>query len=155
MAHDHDPLIQCNHDGVAAEVVDGEAIILNLETGAYYSLDGPGARVWQLVELGRTAGEITRTIAEEYGMPPAEVERDVAALITGLADERLVTTGVVSPSPAQAATPAVSASDPAADEPRVYRRPELRKYTEMADMLALDPPLPGLRDIEWKRTPRE
>ena len=33
-----------NTEEVAAKVIDGEAIIINLTTGVYYSMDGVGAR---------------------------------------------------------------------------------------------------------------
>jgi hypothetical protein len=151
---DHDTPIRCNHDCVAAEVVDGEAIVLNLETGTYYSLDGAGARVWQLVERGYSIGAIARTIAREYDAAPADVDRDVAALVAALVDERLV---IADPALTADVNVGVAAdvTGLAPDASRAYQRPELRTYTEMADMLALDPPLPGLRDIEWKRTPKE
>ena len=31
------------------ETMDGETILIHLETGAYYSLDGAGADTWELL----------------------------------------------------------------------------------------------------------
>jgi len=133
--------IVCNRDTVAAEVLDGEAIILNLATGAYYSLDKAGARVWTCIEHELAEQDIVRLIARDYGVELARVTEDVAALVTRLLEEQLVVLGA--PGPAGAEPPALTG-------PAAYERPDLRKYSEMADMLALDPPLPGLKDLPWK-----
>jgi hypothetical protein len=33
-----------------------------------------------------------------------------------------------------------------------YTTPELKTYRDMGDLLALDPPLPGMREIPWHAT---
>ena len=38
--------VRANPDEVAAKVVQGEAIIINLATGVYYSMTGVGAAAW-------------------------------------------------------------------------------------------------------------
>lgn len=143
-------LVRCNRDSVAAEVVDGEAIILNLETGAYYSLDQAGARIWQLLEHGLDTPAIAARVAEEYDAPAEAVASDVDALVADLLAEQLV---IVDPAPVS--EPSSMPSDTRTGAPRAYAPPALKKYTEMADMLALDPPLPGLKDLEWKRPTNE
>lgn len=42
-----------NAPTVISETIDGEAIIINLDTGAYYSLRETGAAVWQLIDKAR------------------------------------------------------------------------------------------------------
>ena len=36
---------------VLAQIIDGEAIIINMETGCYYSLDSVGAEIWRCIEV--------------------------------------------------------------------------------------------------------
>jgi hypothetical protein len=35
---------------IAHEIIDGEAIIVNLENGNYYSLNKTGAEIWNFIE---------------------------------------------------------------------------------------------------------
>lgn len=129
-------LLRPNAAAVAAKVIDGEAIIMNLTNGAYYSMDGTGAAVWEMIEQGRSAESIRDGLAARYALPPERVDGDVKRLLEELLVEQLV---VAVP---DGANPATGARDPrAAGE---YRAPVLNKYTEMADLLALDPPMPAL-----------
>lgn len=121
----------------AAKVIDGEAILINLETGVYYSLEAAGAEIWALIERGLRLREVCRLTAARWGVAPAVVEADVDALAQALVTERLV-------EPA----PPVDAVDPLPDAvgaPALpYRSPVLRAYRDMADLLALDPPAPSI-----------
>ena len=78
----------------ASEVVtrelDGEAVLLNLSTEEYYSLNDVGSRVWDLTDGERTVTAIVDAIVAEYEVERSEVEADVLALLGELADEGLV-----------------------------------------------------------------
>lgn len=71
----------------------GEVAILHLEAGTYYGLDAVGARVWSLIQEPRTLREIHEVLVSEYEVEPARCERDLIALLHGLADEGLVEVG--------------------------------------------------------------
>jgi hypothetical protein len=145
-----------DRDRVAAEILDGEAVILDLATGAYFSLDGAGALVWQWIEEGRSEPEMASLLAARFDVSPEQARSDLAALTTALLAEALVVREP--PDDRAGAAERIASTGRHESEPtgaasvarRPYQRPELRKYTEMADMLALDPPLPGLKDIPWK-----
>ena len=68
----------------------GEAVILNLESGVYYSLDDVGAYIWSLIQEPRTVNEIRDAILEEYEVEPDRCERDIVALLEQLADAGLI-----------------------------------------------------------------
>ena len=128
---------------VAAKVMDGEAILINLSNGMYYSMDGVGGLVWSLVEQGRSIGEIAAAVAEHYEVGEGEVRKDVARLAEELLVERLV----LLDANAAASTQPVAA---AGGQRMAYTPPVLNAYRDMGDLLALDPPMPGLEDIPWK-----
>ena len=48
--------LEINAPDVVHEVIDGEAIMINMTTGSYYSLDGVGAAVWEIPPAG--SGEL-------------------------------------------------------------------------------------------------
>ena len=70
--------------------LDGEAAILNLKNGVYYSLDSVGARIWQLIQQPRKVNEVHTIIVEEYEVEPERCERDLQELLQKLASEGLI-----------------------------------------------------------------
>lgn len=76
-------------DNVAASVLDGEAVMIHLESGRYYSADGPAAVVWQLLESGARVSEITTKVAVHFELPPERAREDGAALVDGVPAYRL------------------------------------------------------------------
>jgi hypothetical protein len=137
----HDERLATPRSGeIAAKVIDGEAIIMNLSNGMYYSMDQVGAAIWTLAESGHTVGRIGEVLAARFGIDRQTANRDVADLIEHLASEELV---VVSENGGSHGAPA-DAPIPEFDEGQPYTPPVLNRYDDMADLLALDPPMPGL-----------
>lgn len=132
-----------NTDEIAAKVVDGEAILINLSNGIYYSLGGTGALVWALVERGHSGEEICAELGRRTKVDAETAAGDVSSLIEQFADESLIVPANdsdVGPSPLDDEFPEISS----------YSPPRLEKYTDMSDLLALDPPMPRIIDIPWR-----
>jgi len=123
---------------VAAKVIDGEAILINLSTGLYYSMGKVGGRVWSLIEQNRSCRDIASAISAEYEITAAAAANDVAELVEQLAAEKLIDAGPQDDTSRAAPQPASGAAKAA------YAKPELRKFSDMAEIFAMDPPLPGL-----------
>lgn len=122
---------------VASEVVDGEAVIINLSSGMYYTLDKVGAEVWQLVELGCSTRHMAHLLAKHHGVAPETVLSDIDELFTSLLEQELVVPST-DPTPDSPTLPSV------AQPSNGYQKPALVIYTDMSEVLALDPPLPEL-----------
>lgn len=130
-----------NRDEVAAKVIDGEAIMMNLVNASYYSMDGAGADVWELIEQGRSLEEVIDWVTSSFDVEEETARSDVEALYAELLEEGLVLIG---------RSDSVSEpTDMVPSDPRPYETPTLVKYTDMADLLALDPPMPGLTENPW------
>jgi hypothetical protein len=71
--------------------VDGEAVILQLETGVYHGLDPVGAHVWSLLQEPKKVSALRDQLLEEYDVTPECCERDLLKLFEKLADEQLIT----------------------------------------------------------------
>ncbi len=135
-----------NEEQVAAKIMDGEAILINLSNGMYYSMGGIGGFVWALIESRQSLSEVADAVADRFGIDSERALSDVQALTADLLAENLVVecdTDVMS----QDATP------DGADLPDDYTAPQLQKFDDMADMFALDPPLPGLTDVTVNAVP--
>jgi hypothetical protein len=124
-----------NHAAVAAKVIDGEAIIMDLTSGAYYSMTGVGAYVWEIIEREQNYAAMLDGILARYNVDVSRARVDLDALIQSLLADGLVIATDDGIESAHLAT--ASGTD-------VYEPPLLNKYTEMADLLALDPPMPSL-----------
>ncbi len=126
-------------ENIAATMIDGEAIIVNLTTGVYYSMDLLGAEVWGMLETGLSSDQIADRIAAQYEVSTGEARKDLDVLT-----EKLVAEDLIEAETESAATVAEHAKLPSRAP---YAAPTLSIYRDMGDLLALDPPMPGLRDI--------
>jgi hypothetical protein len=127
---------------VAAKVIDGEAIIINLANGIYYGADHVGGVVWSLLEAGRSIAEVTAHVAACYDVSAEQVHADVMRMISRLLEEQLVQEASTR-SGDSIFIPPSSAGAP-------YVPPELHVYRDMGDLLALDPPMPILSRNPWE-----
>ena len=137
-----------NETLVTSKIIDGEAIIINLSSGMYFSLDKTGGVVWQLIGGGYSLDECADVLSQRCSVPVERTREDVSRLVDELAAQNLVV-------PAEAdSRRAEVVLDPPAGEP--YETPVLNTYDDMGDVLALDPPLPQV-EIEnepWTTGPR-
>ncbi len=70
--------------------IPGEVVILDPTSGRYYSLDGVGARVWELLSGSTNLATLLEAIQSEYHVDAATCERDVRALLDDLIAQGLV-----------------------------------------------------------------
>jgi hypothetical protein len=70
--------------------LEGEAVVLNLETESYYGLDDVGTRVWRVLAERGTVGGALEALEAEYEVEPGRLRQDVLALVGRLADHGLV-----------------------------------------------------------------
>jgi Coenzyme PQQ synthesis protein D (PqqD) len=127
-----DRLFVINAPSVVSEIIDGEVIVMNLKSGHYYSSDKVGAVLWSWIEDGKTEAEMHRLAAARYGAAAGEIQSALAAFFTRILDEELVRAVA-----AEDAAVASTANGHAGDE--AFIAPELNAYTDMQDLLFLDP----------------
>ena len=73
-------------------IVDGEAVIVNVESSYYYGLNRTGTMVWQLIADGvGELDDIAAGLAKEYGIDIDRARDDARVVIQHLVAEELVT----------------------------------------------------------------
>lgn len=82
-------VVRSAKDTVSADL-DGEAAILNLKNGVYYSLNPVGARIWTLIQKTTILTAVHDTILDEYDIEADVCERDMLDLVQRLAAAGLV-----------------------------------------------------------------
>ncbi len=78
------------NEGILAQEAAGTIILLSLERGQYYCLDGVGGRAWELCDGHRTVAEIAALLGEEFDAPAETIKRDLIEFLTDLANEHFL-----------------------------------------------------------------
>jgi hypothetical protein len=127
-----DSVLAVRSPQIISEILDGEAVIIDLETGTYYSLDPIASSIWDAIAAGgSTASAIVEGIGAAYGKSAPEVESALTPFFARLAAERLVVSVPGSQAaPAPAPFPKVSTS---------LTEPTLSRFDDIQDLLLLDP----------------
>jgi 2OG-Fe(II) oxygenase superfamily/Coenzyme PQQ synthesis protein D (PqqD) len=76
---------------VVALARNDETMIASIRTGCFHGLNGTAARMWELMGSGKSLHRSALTLAGEYGVGVAVIERDLIALAANLASRQLVT----------------------------------------------------------------
>ena len=131
---------------VTHERLDDEVIAINLETGAYYALDGTAADCWTLVAAGASRDEMIATLDARYDVTVEALRDDVAGFLTAMVDQGL---GAETDEPASTGdTDADADGLPTGGSPRPYAAPALTRYDDLDDLLLLDP-IHEVDDAGW------
>ena len=75
---------------VLARELDGESILLNLDTEIYFGLDEVGTRVWNVVTNAPSVQAAYDSLLGEYDVSPDVLRRDMEALLSQLLERGLL-----------------------------------------------------------------
>jgi Coenzyme PQQ synthesis protein D (PqqD) len=119
---------------VVDDTIEGEVIVIDLDSGSYYSLRDISAEIWHCVKAGADEDSIGDSLAERYAASSEEIASSVSRLLDELAAERLIEEA------AEGAATAEPLPAPLAQNGRVpFIAPVLEKHTDMQDLILLDP----------------
>ena len=134
---------------VTHRTIDGEVIIIDLDTGTYYSLAGVAGQIWRLVEAHGSVDAVVAACLDRYSGRPGEVEAGVQAFMKELEQE-----GLLVPLNGEPADVRVEPSDTKPpSQPSPYVEPVLDKFTDMQDLLLLDP-IHEVDEAGWPHAPK-
>src|SRR5262245_19167642 len=71
-------------------IVDGQAVVMSIDTGKYYSLDAIGTRIWSLIEKPQPVAAVCDQLVQEFEVERNVCEADVLALLERLSSENLI-----------------------------------------------------------------
>ena len=132
-----------NTPTVTHETIDGEAVIINLDSGNYYSLVEAGSLIWAIVERGASASEVQHLVQQSYEGDAANMDQGVQELLVQLQQENLIV-------PVDG-TPAVDLTDLHNGHKKLpFKTPLLNKFSDMQELLLLDP-IHDVDDTGWPK----
>jgi hypothetical protein len=121
-----------NRTKVAHETIDDEVLIIHTETGAYFSLRGSAAAIWGDILAGGDPALLERRFIGESD----EIRRGISGFLSQLVGEEIL---MRDPS-----APAATGAQAQRAEAIPFTMPVLEKFSDMADLLTLDP----LHDVD-------
>jgi hypothetical protein len=137
---------QINSPAVVSEIIDGEAVIMNLKSGHYFSIQGSGARIWDWIGEGHSLDVVIDCTKRSFVADAADVETSVLRFVDDLLQHELIRendevdgTADAPPAPRQVngdSTP--------------FEIPVVEAFNDMQDLLLLDP----IHDVDEAGWPR-
>jgi hypothetical protein len=118
---------------VISETLGGETIIVNLASGHYFSLQGTAVDVWQGLEQGESVESIVAALKQRYEAQNGEIEAAVDKLLDDFAAAELVVME------ANGSGGAIAALQQDLADRVPFAAPSLTKFTDMQDIILLDP----------------
>ena len=130
-----------NEPSVISEVIDGETIVLNFDSGHYFSLNSVASAIWGHLAHGGTVKPLVAMLTARYGLEPGSMNDVVTGFVARLETEGLVRRAMNGPS--------------ADGEPDLegalggeFLLPDFEKFTDMEQLLLLDP-IHEVTDAGW------
>lgn len=70
--------------------IDGEMVMMNIETGKYVSLNQTGKTIWHILEQNKTITQIIEEILAQYDVSQAQCTQEVSHFITQMVEQEVV-----------------------------------------------------------------
>lgn len=141
---------QVNGQKVIHETLDDEVIIVNLDTGTYYSLDSSAVWVWHALLGGYSLNHIIAAGLAGFTASESEIAEAVTRFLDHLQAEGLIIPANSAPDKVvQDKDVLYGSRNPGEKHP--FSEPRLERYTDMQDLMLLDP----IHDVDesgWPNT---
>jgi hypothetical protein len=73
--------------------VEGEAVLLGLNAGAYFGLDSVGTRIWELIAERGLLRDVLAGMVDEFEVEESQAQADLMRLVQELLAKDLVVVG--------------------------------------------------------------
>ena len=127
---------------VVSDIIDGEAVMLHRGSGDYFSADGTGCLIWQWIGEGRSRGKMLGALAARFTAAPAELAGALDDFLAELTSHELVRES----GPEDQPTGPLEAPS---GERVAFTRPQLNVYSDIRNLLLLDPIHDVAQDAGW------
>jgi hypothetical protein len=147
---DENTRFRVNKPSVVYEQFDDEFVLINLDTGNYYSFETVGAYVWSLVESGASIAEMSEDVSRRYSGTISAIEEEMKRFVGELQAEGLIVPDE-RPEAGASEKPGSGIPTEPEEEKSAFTSPVLEKYTNMQDFLLVDP----IHEIDYAEWPKK
>jgi hypothetical protein len=136
-----------NDTSIVFDVLEGEVVLVNLDSGSYYILEGTASAIWQMVAAGWSLAEVAASLSRHYTGETETIASSVADFVAQLEQEAAVV-------PAPVGHQAASTFDEGqiGGEPQAFVAPVMYRYTDMQALIQMDP-IREYDETGWPRRP--
>lgn len=82
--------IIARNEEILAVDMDGEIVMMNLETGNYYNLGRTGSVIWNMIQYPITVDKLIQELFERYNVDRQQCVDEVLVYLSELSDEGLI-----------------------------------------------------------------
>ena len=73
---------------VVTQMVEGETVLVHLQTNEIYALNATGTRAWDLLAAGKNRDEVQESLQGEFDVPAEQLRNEIDILIARLVEQR-------------------------------------------------------------------
>ena len=77
-------------DGVLFQDLDGELVLLSMESGEYFSLNEVGAKIWVLITSDWSIPDILKSFINQFDASEEQLTGDIEMFLEHLLDHKLI-----------------------------------------------------------------
>jgi hypothetical protein len=133
---------------IVHEALEDEVVVVNLDSGCYYMLEGTAPAIWGLLAGGASVDETVRELVRRYLADEKAIGGPVSEFVDQLTHEGLLIEEPGKPG----TTPPPRAEVPSPATPVVFTPPVMYRYTDMATLIQMDP-IHDFDETGWPRRP--
>jgi hypothetical protein len=78
------------NEKIVFKEIDGQIVLINLQSGFYYSLNKTGTLVFRMIKERQEVPDIIRNLCDTYGLPQEDVRLDLEGYLNALFDEKIL-----------------------------------------------------------------
>jgi hypothetical protein len=131
-------MLTINQSAVIYEIFDSEVVIINLSNGSYYSLDKSGAEIWRFLKRPKTQADIVQGLSNRYLGDRAQIELGVGQFLDELQQNSLIVS--TDTDDTEGSSRMAESDEIIAGATKLpFEAPIVHKYTDMEELLLLDP----------------
>jgi hypothetical protein len=134
-------IYKINESKAISETIDGETIIINLETGYYYSVNKTATIIWNEIQKNNTVKNVPQQFMNHFEVDVSTAEKSIAEIIALLLKDDLILELDSDVSPIIRAQKTGVAKGK-------FIMPRIERYDDMAGALMSDP-VHDVNDDGW------
>lgn len=125
-----------DEDRVVFEILDKEVVLVNLDNGYYYVLEGSAAAIWQFLAAGLAMEDSVDLILKNFSGDREKITAEIQNFTAELINEDLLE---IADSPLNTLSKDELAKILNMISSHEFEAPAMYKYTDMANLIQMDP----------------
>jgi hypothetical protein len=80
----------CRSEALLSNNLGEDVVMMDIEQGAYYGLEGVAARIWEFTETPLSVGSLCEKLTSGYEVSPEKCQQEVTTFLGDLVNRNIV-----------------------------------------------------------------